>query len=471
MLLERRAPARIPLISVISGLSHALDLTEGHPPGHANRSCIIGMRIAQAIGLPVDQQINLHHALLLKDAGCSSNAQRVHELFGGDDHEVKRAAWLRDWRRFADQVSHALQYTERRGSLFARMRKLIVLAAKGPRGGGELFRIRCDRGAQIALAMGFPRQTAEAIRSMDEHWDGGGYPDGLRTHAIPLESRIINLAQVAEIFFETGGSALALETVARRSGRWFDPELARVFTRIATPPGFWYALRSENLIPAVTSLQPPPSSVAADPGMLERIALAFAWVIDAKSPYTYEHSEGVSAIAGRIGERLGLSIEQTARLRQMALLHDIGKLAVPNRILDKRGPLTGEELALVRTHPRHTRDILSRVPIFDELADEAASHHERMDGRGYHRGLLAGKFSAGARALAVADVTEALGSDRPYRKGMSPDAVAQVLREASGTALCPQAVDAALDVLSAPAPRPTSSRSLFRLAESSFLHG
>jgi HD-GYP domain-containing protein (c-di-GMP phosphodiesterase class II) len=418
------------------------------------------MRIAQALGLPTGQQTHLHHALLLKDAGCSSNAQRVHELFGGDDHEVKRAVWQRDWRRFAEQVSYALQYTERRGSPIARMRKLMVLAAKGPRGGGELFRIRCDRGAQIALAMGFPRQTAEAIRSMDEHWDGWGYPDGLRKDAIPLESRIINLAQVAEIFFETGGPALALETVARRSGRWFDPELVRVFTRIATPPGFWYALRSEDLIPTVTALRPSPSSVAADPATLERIALAFAWVIDAKSPYTYEHSEGVSAIAGRIGERMGFSVEQIARLRQMALLHDIGKLAVPNRILDKRGPLTDDEFTVVRTHPRHTYDILSRVPIFDQLASEAGSHHERMDGRGYHRGVAAGTLSAAARALAVADVTEALGSDRPYRKGLPPDAVVQVLRDMSGAALSPEIVEAAIDVLQAPAEPPAFTRSL-----------
>jgi HD-GYP domain-containing protein (c-di-GMP phosphodiesterase class II) len=464
MLPQRRAPTRIPLISVISGLSHALDLTEGHPYGHANRSCIIGMRIAQELGLPAEQQANLHHALLLKDAGCSSNAQRVHELFGGDDHEVKRAVWLRDWRSFAEQVSYALQYTERSGTLLARLRKLVLLATKGPRGGGELFRIRCDRGAQIALAMGFPRQTAEAIRSMDEHWDGGGYPDGLRKDAIPIESRIINLAQVAEIFFEAGGPALALETVAKRSRRWFDPELVRVFTKIATPPGFWYALRAENLIATVTALQPSPSSVAADPQTLERIALAFAWVIDAKSPYTYEHSEGVSSIASRIGGRLGFNVEQLARLRQMALLHDIGKLAVPNRILDKRGPLTDQEFDIVREHPRHTYEILSGVPIFSELADEAGSHHERMDGRGYHRGIPAGTLSAAARVLTVADVTEALGSDRPYRKGMSPDAVAQVLRDTSGTALCPRAVEAALDVLNVPTPGPPSTRSLFSLA-------
>jgi len=100
MLAPHRVSGRIPVVSVISGLSHALDLTEGHPLGHANRACIIGMRLARALDLPSEQQTNLHHALLLKDAGCSSNAQRVHELFGGDDHEVKRAVWLRDWRRF-----------------------------------------------------------------------------------------------------------------------------------------------------------------------------------------------------------------------------------------------------------------------------------------------------------------------------------------------------------------------------------
>src|SRR5436190_20304683 len=108
---------------------------------------------------------------------------------------------------------------------------------------------------------------------MDEHWDGLGYPDGLRKTAIPIEARIINLAQVAEIFFETGGPALAIETVARRSGRWFDPELVEVFTRIASPAGFWHALRAGDLVTAVTALQPSPSSVDANAEALERIAL------------------------------------------------------------------------------------------------------------------------------------------------------------------------------------------------------
>ena len=202
--------------------------------------------------------------------------------------------------------------------------------------------------------------------------------------------------------------------------------------------------------------------MAADPATLERIALAFAWVIDAKSPYTYEHSEGVSAIAARIGERLGFAAEPLARLRQMALLHDIGKLAVPNRILDKPGPLTDDEFAIVRTHPRHTyRHPQPRPDLRRAGRARRASHHERMDGHGYHRGIPAGTLSAAARVLAVADVTDALGSDRPYRKGMPPDAVAQVLRDMSGTALCPESVDAAIDVLQRRRARSPSTRSLF----------
>ena len=131
----------------------------------------------------------------------------------------------------------------------------------------------------------------------------------------------------------------------------------------------------------------------------------------------------------------------------MALLHDIGKLAVPNRILDKRGPLTPDETAIVREHPRHTYDILRRVPLFDALAVDASAHHERLDGRGYHLGLDRTKLSRAARVLAVADVTDALSADRPYRKGMPADAVARILVEDRDTALCPESVDAAVDVL------------------------
>ena len=188
----------IALSRVLTALSYALDLTEGHPRGHTARSCLIGMWIARAVGMAPHEQSDLFYALLLKDAGCSSNATRVHQLFGGTDHVVKRGVWLRDWRRLREQIAYALEHVEPDGSLVQRLRKFAGLAAIGPRGAKELFQIRCDRGAEIAMAIGFPADVASAIRAMDEHWDGWGYAKGLRRDEIPLAARIINLAQVIE---------------------------------------------------------------------------------------------------------------------------------------------------------------------------------------------------------------------------------------------------------------------------------
>ena len=85
-------------------MSYALDLTEGQPLGHAARSCLIGMRIAEQLQLPADDRSDLFYALLMKDAGCSSNAARVSQLFGGDDQEAKRGLWERDWRRWREKI-------------------------------------------------------------------------------------------------------------------------------------------------------------------------------------------------------------------------------------------------------------------------------------------------------------------------------------------------------------------------------
>jgi HD-GYP domain-containing protein (c-di-GMP phosphodiesterase class II) len=99
------AVTSVRLSSILSGLSYALDFTEGHPRGHASRSCLIGMRLARELGLSLDDQSNLFYALLLKDAGCSSNSARVFHLFGGDDQQAKRAVWLRDWRKLREQIA------------------------------------------------------------------------------------------------------------------------------------------------------------------------------------------------------------------------------------------------------------------------------------------------------------------------------------------------------------------------------
>ena len=176
----------VKLSTVLSAMSYALDLTGGQPLGHAARSCLIGMRIAQELRLPAGDRSDLFYALLMKDAGCSSNAARVHQLFGGNDQAAKRGLWERDWRKWREKIRYALEFTEPDGSVFERLHRFVMLAMEGPSSQRELFEIRCDRGANIARALGVSEPTALAIRAMDEHWDGGGYPEGLKREQIPL---------------------------------------------------------------------------------------------------------------------------------------------------------------------------------------------------------------------------------------------------------------------------------------------
>jgi HD-GYP domain-containing protein (c-di-GMP phosphodiesterase class II) len=429
--------------SILSALSYALDLTEGHPRGHSARTCLIGMALGRVIGLPPQDQQDLFYALLLKDAGCSSNADRMFQVFGGDDQAAKRGAWEQDWRTLRGKASYALKFAEPGGSLGARLKKLVALATGGRALGRSIYQIRCERGADIAQALGFSKATANGIRSMDEHWDGGGYPEGRKGQAIPVLARIIGIAQVAEIFAEQDGPEAALAVVRERRGRWFDPELVRAFADVAGDASLWERVASSDLDREVSAVEPQVMQFTVDEERLDQIAVAFAWVVDAKSPFTYRHSERVADFATSIAEYIGLSKAECVRVKRAGLLHDIGKLAVPNRILDKPGRLTSAEWEIVRLHPYYSYQILERVPVFGEFAFDASAHHERMDGRGYYRNLRGDQLSLCARILATADKYDALSADRPYRAGMPPDRVCSILSEDLGFDLCPDCVTAA----------------------------
>jgi HD-GYP domain-containing protein (c-di-GMP phosphodiesterase class II) len=173
--------------------------------------------------------------------------------------------------------------------------------------------------------------------------------------------------------------------------------------------------------------------IAADEARLDRIADAFALIVDAKSPFTFAHSRRVATCAVAINARLGDEGVDAVRLRRAALLHDLGKLTVPNRVLDKPGTLDAEEWALIRQHPAYTLSVLERVPAFRQFAVDSANHHEWIDGKGYCRGLTGADLSTTARILAVADVVDALSADRPYREGMPPERVRAILDSESGT--------------------------------------
>jgi HD-GYP domain-containing protein (c-di-GMP phosphodiesterase class II) len=281
----------------------------------------------------------------------------------------------------------------------------------------DLIRIRCDRGADIARQLGFPDETAAIVRALDEHWNGRGYPDGLRGDAIPLGARIANLAQTLEAFADAHGPEVALRVARERAGRWFDPRLVAAAGRWRGDAAWWQALRAPDAVAAVAALEPGEHPRRVDEDGLDAVARAFAGIIDAKTPYTARHSERVADYAARVARARGAGADAERRLHRAGLLHDIGKLGVSNRILDKAGPLTAEERAAVEAHPRFTWEVLSRVGAFADIARPAALHHEKLDGSGYPWGLAGEALDDAARALAVADIYEALTADRRTARG------------------------------------------------------
>ncbi|MEQ1758000.1 MAG: diguanylate cyclase [Vicinamibacterales bacterium] len=176
---------------------------------------------------------------------------------------------------------------------------------------------------------------------------------------------------------------------------------------------------------------------------------ALALAIDAKDHTAQHHVRRVQFFAARLGTELAVSEAELAGIRTAALLHDVGKLAVPEHILTKPGPLTAEEWRKVRSHPQVGAEIIAAIPFPFPVAPLVLSHHERWDGMGYPSGLKHEQIPLGARILAVADYYDSLISPRSYRPAMGQDTAADVLRHESGKALDPNVVGAFLKILPA----------------------
>ncbi|MCR4647196.1 MAG: HD domain-containing protein [Oscillospiraceae bacterium] len=181
-----------------------------------------------------------------------------------------------------------------------------------------------------------------------------------------------------------------------------------------------------------------------DKMLIRMIVEAFAKVIDMKDEYTNGHSTRVADYTVMLARELGYDEETLEKWHNIALLHDIGKVSVPQGVLNKQGKLTDEEFALIKSHPVRGYETLKEISIMPELAVGAESHHERPDGKGYPKGLKGDEIPRVAQVIAVADCFDAMYSDRPYRKRMNFDKAVSIIKEVSGTQLTSDVVDAFL---------------------------
>jgi HD-GYP domain-containing protein (c-di-GMP phosphodiesterase class II) len=223
--------------------------------------------------------------------------------------------------------------------------------------------------------------------------------------------------------------------LAIRAGSWFEPALVQAFERVSRDRAFWSVLASEKVEQAVFALPPARRIEALDDDYLDDIAAAFAQIVDSKSPFTHGHSERVALFTDLIAEELGVEAGQRRRLKRAALLHDIGKLGVSNSILDKAGKLDDDEWIAMRAHASNSERILSRISAFAELARIGGAHHERLDGKGYPRGLRGDQICPATRIVSTADVFDALTADRPYRAAMPIAKALAIMDGDVGTAL------------------------------------
>jgi HD-GYP domain-containing protein (c-di-GMP phosphodiesterase class II) len=429
-------PPRLRLAELLGALSHALDLTEGQPRGHCIRCCWIGTQLGTLLKLWPDELSDLYYSLLLKDLGCSSNAARICQLYLANDISFKRDFKLIDGS-LPQALRFVLGHTGLEAGLAERFRAIIGILKNGGEISRELIEARCHRGAEIAARMGFSKPVCEAIQNLDEHWDGSGKPEGLRGKAIPVFAQIALLAQVVDVFNIANGPQAALQEVRNRQGTWFDPEIVAAFVDLQAEEGFWDILKDDGLPSLVLDLEPAKATRYVDDDYLDRIATAFAQVIDAKSSFTRGHSERVAVFTDMIAEQLGFSRERRRWLGRGALLHDIGKLAISNSILDKPGKLTREEFDVIKSHPVHSENILASISVFTDLAGVAGGHHERLDGKGYPRGLKNEEISLETRIVTTADIFDALTAERPYRAAMPVSQALSIMAKDVGTAIDP----------------------------------
>lgn len=275
-------------------------------------------------------------------------------------------------------------------------------------------------------------QIARLVRFHHVYWrDGSGREIG--TEEVPLLSHIIHLADRVAVQIDAAEEILSqkraiVEQIKQRSGDMFVPEQVDAFREVAAKEVFWLDLTSP-LLGTILRERFPHGDMALQGGDLLDLAELFRKMIDFRSRFTATHSSGVAAVAAAVGKKAGFSGKECGQVHMAGLLHDIGKLVVPDVILEKQTPLTIEDFAVIRKHPYFSERILRSIAGFSEVSQWAALHHERLDGTGYPYRCMAAKLPPGARVLAVADTFTALTEDRPYRCGIGGIGTGRIMED------------------------------------------
>lgn len=441
-------PPPVRLAECLGALSLAADAANGFPPEKVLRTCLIAGAVARGARLPVEEVRLGWWFPLLRYLGCTGFAHEEGARYGaGDDIATRNTMVLADEARVFETIGRVAHGLAPGAPLLDRTAAVLRILGDG-RSFVDHAAAQCEASAKLATIAGFPADWVLPLSQICERWDGLGQPHGLAGEAITTACRLLRLADGAEVAWHRGGRAAAVTLVRQRSGAQLDPRLCEVFLT-----------RADTILSAVEGasvwerfLVDEPLPLAwVDEERLEGVALALACFADLKCTWTVGHSPGVARLAEKAGRLCGLDAPERHLLRLAALLHDLGRVAVPNSLWDKPGPLGQAERERVRQHTYVTERILAHSPLLAPVAALARAAHERVDGTGYHRGVPGALLPPAARILAAADVYHALREARPHRPAYDAGAAAALLvEEASAGRLDAEAVRAVLQAAGVP---------------------
>lgn len=369
-------------INLIKALSLALEMSAGGLSRHHWRTAMIASRLAEYIGIEEQQRHVLVYAALLHDLGAASSWEEKHRL-----------------RLHVHDNIHA--HAEAGYELLVDSAQLSVLA--------------------------------EPIRHHHDTWDGHINPSGLSGKDIPLFGRIINLADRLEVLIRDDVYIIdqqpdILAALRKFSGTTFDPDLVKALHELARQESFWLDLTNThyylNFFKSIDDF----GRIRFQLQDIINIGEIFATIIDRTSKFTGAHSRSVAAVSAYLAQAKGYSPAEVKVMRIAGLFHDLGKLAIPNEILEKPGKLTDREFAIIKQHPYYTYRILEQIDSFQLIAEWAAYHHETLDGSGYPFRVGENSLKLGSRIIAVADVFTALTEHRPYRHPLALAEVEKIMR-------------------------------------------
>ena len=380
------------LSEILAALSHALDITEGQPRGHAERTCLIAMRIAEQLGLDDATRSSLFYAALLKDAGCSSNAAKVAALYGADDADVKRDRKVTDHLRPPSRCATSRAAPARAARRWPRRATCACSSPTARPASRALTELRCERGADVARSVGLDEVAADRDPPPRRALGRPRLPArACAARRSRCCGRMLCLAQTAEVFWQDGGAARRLRVARERRGTWFDPALVDALCAVerrrrASGP------RCET--PRSPALEPADRVLLADDDRLDRVAEAFArdrrrQVALHRPPLRPAWPRSRSRSAARSASTPS-ELRDAAPRRAAARHRQARRLQPdPRQARQARRPRVGGDAP----PPAWTlRDPAARPGASRGLAEVAAAHHERLDGSGYFRGLTAGQL-------------------------------------------------------------------------------